>query len=88
MQARTGFILRNIMGERLLMPIGENVGRFGGPILLNEVSAFIWEKLQAPATRDGLLKEVLDAYEIDGATAAADLDALLADLKQLGVIQE
>lgn len=88
MQACNGFVLRNIADEWLLMPTGDNIRQFGGTVLLNEVSAFIWEKLQQPVTRDGLLKEMLDEYETDEATAAAALDALLAEMKQMGIIQE
>lgn len=88
MQACNGFVLRNIADEWLLMPTGDNIRQFGGTVLLNEVSAFIWEKLQQPVTRDGLLKEMLDEYATDEATAAAVLDALLAEMKQMGIIQE
>ncbi len=88
MQACNGFVLRNIADEWLLMPTGDNIRQFGGTVLLNEVSAFIWEKLQQPVTRDGLLKEMLDEYATDEATAAAALDALLAEMKQMGIIQE
>jgi len=88
LQACNGFVLRNIADEWLLMPTGDNIRQFGGTVLLNEVSAFIWEKLQQPVTRDGLLKEMLDEYATDEATAAAALDALLAEMKQMGIIQE
>lgn len=88
MKACSGFILRNIAGEYMLMPAGERIGSFRGAVLLNELSAFIWDKLQAPNTRDGLLAEILAQYEIDEGTAAADLDAALANLEQLGIIEE
>ena len=38
--------------------------------------------------RDELLERILDKYEIDSETAASDLDALLAELKQMGVVEE
>ncbi len=83
-----GFVLRNIAGEYMLMPTGAMIGSFNGTVLMNELSAFIWEKLQAPVTRDGLLKEILSHYDVDEETAASDLDAVLAQLKQLSVIEE
>ena len=72
----------------MLMPAGERIGAFRGAVLMNELSAFIWEKLQSPVTRDGLLAEILAQYAIDKETAAADLDAALAQMKQMGIIEE
>lgn len=88
MKACGGFVLRNIAGEYMLMPTGAMIGSFRGAVLMNELSAFLWEKLQSPITRDDLLSEILAHYSIDEETAAADLDAALAELKQMRVIEE
>ena len=88
MKANPGFILRNVVDEYILMPTGDNIGKFNGTVLLNEVSALVWEKLQNPVSRDDLLKAILDEFEVEKAVAAADLDALLAKLKEYGVISE
>ena len=88
MKAKTGFVLRNVVDEFILMPTGDNIGTFNGTVLLNEVSAFVWEKLQNPMSREDLLKAILDEFEIDRATASADLDALLETLRGYGVIED
>ena len=87
MKACAGYVLRNIAGELLLMPTGDNIARFGGALLMNELSAFVWKKLQQPMTRDELLSAILDEYNIDEKTAAQDLDALLTELKEMQVIE-
>ena len=87
MKARSGFILRNLVGEYVLMPVDDNIRSFGGSVLLNELSAFVWEKLQTSVTRDELLAEILNAYEVDAETASADLDQLLENLNRLGMIE-
>lgn len=87
MKAKEGFVLRNIVGEHILMPVGDNIGRFKGTILLNEVSAFIWEKLQNPVSREELLKAILEEFEVEESVAAADLDALLAKFEEYDVIE-
>ena len=88
MKANPGFVLRNVVDEYILMPTGDNIGKFNGTVLLNEVSALVWEKLQNPISREDLLKAILDEFEVEKAVAAADLDALLAKLKEYGVISE
>ena len=88
MKAKEGFVLRNIVDEYILMPVGDNIARFKGTILLNEVSALVWEKLQNPISKADLLQSILDEFEVERAVAAADLDALLETLRSYGVIEE
>ncbi len=88
MKANPGFVLRNVVDEYILMPTGDNIGKFNGTVLLNEVSAFVWEKLQNPMSREDLLKAILDEFEVDKATASTDLDALLGTLRGYGVIED
>ena len=88
MKAKPGFVLRNVVDEFILMPTGDNIGKFNGTVLLNEVSAFVWEKLQNPMSKDDLLKAVLDEFEVDKATASADLEALIGTLRGYGVIED
>ena len=88
MKAKEGFVLRDIVGEKILMPTGGNIGKFKGTVLLNDVSAFVWNKLQTPMSRDDLLTAILDEFEVEESVAAADLDALLAILNEYGVIEK
>ncbi len=88
MKAKMGFVLRNVVDEFILMPTGDNIGKFNGTVLLNEVSAFVWEKLQNPMSREDLLKAILDEYEVDKGTASADLDALIGTLRGYDVIED
>lgn len=52
---------------------------------LNEVARTIWTRL--PATRAELLALLLERYEVAPAQAEHDLDALLADLERLSMVQ-
>ena len=87
MKAKSGFILRHVVDEYILMPTGDNIGKFNGTVLLNEVSALVWDKLQNPISREDLLKAVVSEFEVDKAVASADLDALLETLRGYGVIE-
>ena len=88
MKAKQGFILRNVVDEFILMPTGDNIANFNGTVLLHAVSAFVWEKLQDPMSKDDLLRAILDEFEVDKATASADLDALLKTLRGFDVIED
>lgn len=88
MKIKDGFVLRNVMDEFIVMPTDDNIAKFDGAVVLNEVSAFIYKLLEAPMSREDVLTAVLDAYEVDEATAAADLDALVDKLADMGVLEK
>lgn len=88
MKIKDGFVLRNVIDEFIVMPTGSNIAKFEGAVVLNEVSAFIYKQLENPMSRDDLLTAVLNEYEVDEATAAADLDALLEKLSDMGVLEK
>ena len=88
MKAKDGFVLRNIVGEYVLMPTGDNINQFNGTVLFNEQAAFLWERLKNPVSRDDLLTALLDVYAVDESTAARDLDNVLEKMKTLSLIRE
>lgn len=88
MKIRNGFVLRNVVDEFIVMPTGDNIAKFEGAVVLNEISAFIYRQLENPVSRDDLLTAVLDEYDVDEATAAADLDALLEKLADMGILEK
>lgn len=86
MKAKSGFVLRKIADEYMLMPVNDNIGKFNGAVVLNEVSSFIWEKLQNPVSCEDLLEYIVEEYDVDKVTAKNDLDSLLDTLQEMDVI--
>lgn len=88
MKIREGFVLRNVADEHMVMPTGENVGKFGGAVVLSDVAAFAFEQLKHPASREDLLSLILAEYDVDAETATADLDALLAQFREMNLLED
>lgn len=88
MKIKDGFVLRNVMDEFIVMPKGDNIAKFEGAVVLNEVSAFLYKMLEQPVSREDLLSAVLEAYDVDEATASADLDALLDKFADMGILEK
>ena len=88
MKVSNEFILRQLAGENLLVPVGSAAARFNGLITMNELGCFIFEALQTEHSRDQLLEAILTEYEVDEAAASADLDGFLDQLRELGALIE
>ena len=61
-------------------------GRDATYLTLNGSGALLWRRLVASATRDELVDALLETYEVDHPTAAADTDAFLAALSAQGLL--
>ena len=88
MKIKEGFVLRDVVDEHIVMPAGENINRFDGALVLNDVSAFIWNALKAPIAREDLLSLILGEFDVDETTASKDLDATLQSLSDFGVLED
>jgi hypothetical protein len=88
MKIREGFTLRSVADEHMVIPTGENISKFGGAVVLSDVAAFIFEQLKQPISQEDLLALVLTEFDVDEVTAVADLDALLAQFRELELLEE
>ena len=88
MKAKEGFILRNIMGDYILSPKGSTIKEFQATVVMNELSAFVWGKIQEEITRDDLTEAILEEYDVERETAEKDLDLLLTKFRDYGILEE
>lgn len=86
MKIKNGFVLRNVVDEFIVMPTGNNIAKFDGAVVLNEVSAFVFKQLQNAVSREDLLEAMLAEYDVARETAEKDLDALLESFVQMGLL--
>ena len=86
MQIKTELIKREIMGDTILVPVGKTVLENNGLFVLNELGAFLWERLPDAADEAALVTAVLQEYDVDEATAKADVTEFLGQLQSLGIV--
>ncbi len=79
-------IKRDIAGEVFLVPVGKSMYDSNGLFILTELGAFIWELLPDAAGEDDIVTAVLNEYEVDEATARADIREFLKKLEDLGIL--
>ena len=86
MKLKKEFIVRNIMGENILVPKGSTAMDFNGLITLNETALDIWKLLPDAADEKEVTDRMLDIYDIDRPTLEADVKAFFAQLKNADII--
>lgn len=78
---KEGYLLREVAGNHVVVPTGDATLDFSGVITLNGAGAFLWKQLSEEKTQHELLTAILEEYDIDEATALADLREFLDKLK-------
>lgn len=87
MNLKRKFLLREIVGENILVPVGEDSMSFNGLITINKSGKFIWENIEGVNSQEELLQLILDNYDIDRDTAKADMEEFLEILKKADIIE-
>ena len=88
MRIKEGYILREVAGNFVVIPLGKNTVDFSGMITLSETGALLWKKLEEGADEAQLVTAMLDEYDVDEKTAAEDIKAFLKKLGDAGLISE
>ena len=87
MKISENFVLRQVADTWVVLPVGQASVDFNGMLTLNESGAILWRALEQGGDRDALADALLAEYEVDRATALADVDAFLKKLKDTGIIE-
>ncbi len=87
MKISRGFVLRNVVGENIVLPIGLATIEFDGMIRLNETGAFLWHLMQQDITREVLAQKLTKEYNVSLNQAARDVDEFISQLEPLGCIE-
>ena len=82
MKIKEGFILRNVAGSFVVVPIGDATLDFNGMMNLNETGAFLFEKMIDGTTREDLIKALTEEYDVDEETAAKDVDLFIEKVEK------
>lgn len=88
MKLKDGFMLREIAGQWIVVPIGARVVEFNGIITLNETGAFIWKCLEEGKSKSDALESMLKEYDIDQATAQIDMEEFIESMKENNLFAE
>ena len=88
MKVSSDFILREIAGEFILVPVGSAAAQFNGLITLNETARTIFLALAQQRTVEELTDAVTAEYEVDRETARADVEEFLRQLREVGALVE
>jgi hypothetical protein len=88
MKRKNDFMMQNVGGGvTLLVPLGAQVMDLNGFVTLNDTAACVWELLAQDRTADELAGAVAEEFDVDAATARADVQAFLDEIAGMGLLE-
>ena len=88
MKVSKGFIMREIAGEYILVPVVSAAANFNGLISLNEVGKYVVELLFQEHSIPELVDQITEEYDVSSETAMTDVEAFLQQLREIGALVE
>lgn len=88
MKMKYEFAIREIAGDYVLVPLGQGALHFSGMLTTSQVGAFIVRCLAEEITMEALTEKLMEEYDVDAATAAADLEEFTGLLRKVDLLQE
>lgn len=86
MKLKHEFVVREIAGETLLVPVGTATLSLNGMLVLNECGKFLWDRIPDADSEEALINALLAEYEVNRQTAAQDVAEFLESLRKLGIL--
>lgn len=88
MKLKSGFVLRDVCGEQVIMGEGLGALDFGRLLSLNETAAWLWKCASAGEfSVDSLSAALCEEYDVTLEQAKVDVAAIVDEWKKVGVIE-
>jgi len=86
MRHKENFLLQNVGGENLLVPLGSEVMDINGIVTLNQTAAYIWGLLDENRSEEDLAIAVSGHFAVDREQALADVRLFIEELGRKGML--
>ena len=87
MKLKDGFILREVAGQIVVLPSGEDLD-LNMMITLNGTGKFIWTLLQNEIEEKDIVSAILKEYNVDQLTAEAAVAGFIRKLNEHGFLAD
>ena len=88
MKRSPDFLVRQVAGKYVAVPLGKATSTFNGMLTLNATGVFLWEQLEQEKTAEELVQAICGKYEVSPEQAMADVTAFTQKLISVGAIIE
>lgn len=82
------YVLRNIAGEYVIVPTGEQAVINNAVMAPNYTALFLWKAFQEPHTMEDVVVEGMEHFEVDADTLRSAVERFVSDGLKYGFMRE
>ena len=87
MKLKPDYVLRQVAGTWVVLPLGETAVNFSGMIRLNDSGAMLWKALEQGGDQNTLVEALTGEYNVSRQQAQSDVEEFLEKLRKAGCIR-
>ena len=84
----SGYILREIAGEYVIVPVNEECVISNAVMTPNETAVFLWKAFQTPNTPEDVIQKVLEEYDAEESMIRNAVYSFLEDTLKYEIVEE
>ena len=88
MKIKKGFVLRRVMGNYVVVAVGEASKKFRGMIKLNETAAEVWKGIDKGLSASEICDALCEEYEVERSVVEKDVEKVVAELVANGFVTD
>lgn len=88
MKMKSGFVMREVAGQYVVIAIGEASKTFHGMIKLNSTGKDIWEGLESGFEEQQIVDLLMDKYQVSQEQVREDVQEFLKQMKEVGILAD
>lgn len=86
MKIKADFYMKEVAGLNVVVATGDTAENMNSMINLNETAAFLWRQLESDTTKEELIKNLTQEYDVDYERASTSVDNFIKKLDEIGCI--
>jgi hypothetical protein len=87
MKIKSGYLLREVAGQFIVVPVGNQAISFNGIITLNKSGKVIWEVMQKETSVEEIAQALKEVFEVSDEVANKDVTTFLETLKKHSLVE-
>ena len=88
MKRNANFLLREVAGKQVVVPLGKAAVAFPGMLNRNGSGVELWNLLENEQTEDSMVAAMCEKYAVEESVARADIVVFLEKLRSVGALCE
>lgn len=88
MKIKDGFIMKDVAGSKVVLPLGERQTEIRGIITFNDIGAEVFNMLDGTNSVEEIIAKIVKDYDAPYETVKSDVEKLIEKMRQNGLVED